>query len=160
MLRSEQKCAHFRSDLHVTQCSIQKRNVPISVLNGVLWDVEQVHSGICELGDLSSNELQRFYCLTVSQHGSSSNDHKSEWSIPHWDPPVIGKMNDQPNTVRSLYIAIIFLRIPHENTPLLAHNGEVWGVVRKYKSDRSFITVIVVLCALSYNIQSRHIESL
>ena len=35
---------------HITQCSIQKRNVHISVLNGALWDVEQVHSGICEIG--------------------------------------------------------------------------------------------------------------
>ena len=32
---------------------IQNRNAHISVLNGVLWDTEQVHSGICELGQLS-----------------------------------------------------------------------------------------------------------
>ena len=31
---------------------IQNRNVHISVLNGALWDMEQVHSGICELGQL------------------------------------------------------------------------------------------------------------
>ena len=35
---------------HISQCSIQNRNVHISVLNGALWDMEQVHSGICELG--------------------------------------------------------------------------------------------------------------
>ena len=34
---------------HIPQCSIQNRNVHISVLNGALWDMEQVHSGICEL---------------------------------------------------------------------------------------------------------------
>ena len=34
---------------HIPQCSIQNRNVQISVLNGALWDMEQVHSGICEL---------------------------------------------------------------------------------------------------------------
>ena len=33
ILHSEQKCAHF-------------------CLNGALWDMEQVHSGICELGQL------------------------------------------------------------------------------------------------------------
>ena len=31
---------------HIPQCSIQNRNVHISVLNGALWDMEQVHSGI------------------------------------------------------------------------------------------------------------------
>ena len=38
--------------LHFPQCSIQNRNVHISVLNGALWDMELVHSGICELGQL------------------------------------------------------------------------------------------------------------
>ena len=37
---------------HIPQCSIQNRNVHISVLNGALWDMEQVHSGICEFGEL------------------------------------------------------------------------------------------------------------
>ena len=37
---------------HIPQCSIQNRNVHISVLNGTLWDTEQVHSGVCELGQL------------------------------------------------------------------------------------------------------------
>ena len=35
---------------HIPQSSIQNRNVHISVLNGALWDMEQVHSGICEIG--------------------------------------------------------------------------------------------------------------
>ena len=38
--------------LHIPQFIIQKRNVHISVLNGVLWYMEQVHCGICELGQL------------------------------------------------------------------------------------------------------------
>ena len=29
---------------------MQNQNVHISVLNGALWDMEQEHSGICELG--------------------------------------------------------------------------------------------------------------
>ena len=33
---------------HIPQCSIQNRNVHISVLNGAFWDLEQVHSWICE----------------------------------------------------------------------------------------------------------------
>ena len=35
--------------LHIPQCSLQNRNAHISVLNGALWDMEQVHSGICEI---------------------------------------------------------------------------------------------------------------
>ena len=35
---------------HIPQCIIQNRNVHISVLNGALWDVGQVHCGICEKG--------------------------------------------------------------------------------------------------------------
>ena len=38
---------------HIPQCSIQNRNVHVSVLNGALWDMEQVHSGIYELGQLT-----------------------------------------------------------------------------------------------------------
>ena len=34
---------------YIPQCNIQNRNVHISVLNVALWDMEQVHSGICEI---------------------------------------------------------------------------------------------------------------
>ena len=47
-------CTNPRMHLiHISQCSIQNRNVHISVLKGALWDMEQVHSGICEIGLLS-----------------------------------------------------------------------------------------------------------
>ena len=39
---------------HILQCSIQNRNLHISVLNGALWDMEQLHFGICEIGLLPS----------------------------------------------------------------------------------------------------------
>ena len=35
---------------HIPQCTIQNRNVYISVLNGALWDMELLHCGICEWG--------------------------------------------------------------------------------------------------------------
>ena len=35
--------------LHIPQCTFQNRNVHISVLNGVLWDMEQVHCRVCEI---------------------------------------------------------------------------------------------------------------
>ena len=38
---------------HIPECSTQNRNVHISVLNGAFWDMEQVHSGICELGQMA-----------------------------------------------------------------------------------------------------------
>ena len=34
---------------HIPQCTIQNRNVHISVLNGALWDMGQVHCGISKL---------------------------------------------------------------------------------------------------------------
>ena len=37
---------------YIPQCIIQNRNVHISVLNGALWDMEQVHYEICELVQL------------------------------------------------------------------------------------------------------------
>ena len=37
---------------HILQCPIQNQNVHISVLNGALWDMEQVHYGICKLSQL------------------------------------------------------------------------------------------------------------
>ena len=36
--------------IHIPQCSIQNRDALISVLNGTLWELQLVHSGICELG--------------------------------------------------------------------------------------------------------------
>ena len=44
---------------HIPQCSIQNRNVHISVLSGTLWDMEQVHAGICESGLLCEICLQQ-----------------------------------------------------------------------------------------------------
>ena len=35
---------------HIPQCTIQNRNAHISVLNGVLWDMEQLHYRIYEVG--------------------------------------------------------------------------------------------------------------
>ena len=35
---------------HISQCTIQHRNVHISFQNGTLWDMGQVHCGICEIG--------------------------------------------------------------------------------------------------------------
>ena len=32
---------------YVPQCTIQNRNVHISVLNGALWDMGQMHHAIC-----------------------------------------------------------------------------------------------------------------
>ena len=37
---------------HVQQRTIQNSNIHISVLNGALWDLRQLHCGVCELGQL------------------------------------------------------------------------------------------------------------
>ena len=62
---------------HIPQCSIQNRNVHISVLNGALWDMEQVHSGICELGGLVS--MTWAWC-TYLQHNEAC--HSSSAANP------------------------------------------------------------------------------
>ena len=45
----------------------QNRNMHISVLNGALWDMEQAHSGICEIGQFPGAPV---YChgLTLSSN--------------------------------------------------------------------------------------------
>ena len=59
---------------HIPQCSIQNRNVHISVLNGALWDMEQVHSGICELGHTALPWLK--LCIN---HNFNSTDIVRPW---------------------------------------------------------------------------------
>ena len=44
---------------HIPQHTIQNRNVHISVLNGVLWDMGQVHWGICEIGQFYNSLIRR-----------------------------------------------------------------------------------------------------
>ena len=57
---------------HIPQCTIQNRNVHISVLNGTLWDTDQVHCGICEIGllQLKQNAFSKDldYKLTNLDH--------------------------------------------------------------------------------------------
>ena len=42
------KCEQILS--HISQDTIQNRNVHIFVLNGILWDMKQVPCGTCEIG--------------------------------------------------------------------------------------------------------------
>ena len=42
---------------HIQQCTIQNRNVYISVLNGAVWDMGQMHGGICAI-DLLGQDLE------------------------------------------------------------------------------------------------------
>ena len=35
---------------HISKCTIQNKTVHTFVLNDALWDMEQVHFGICEVG--------------------------------------------------------------------------------------------------------------
>ena len=41
---------------HISQCTIPNRNVQISVLKGVLWDMEQVYYGIREFALFNKTE--------------------------------------------------------------------------------------------------------
>ena len=46
---------------HIAQYPIQNRNVHISVLNGALWDTEQMCCAIFEIGLLTTPRLELFY---------------------------------------------------------------------------------------------------
>ena len=51
-------------DTWLATCSIQKRNLHISVLNEALWDMKQVHSAICELVQFGSRtKLDAHSCI-------------------------------------------------------------------------------------------------
>ena len=55
---------------HIPQCSIQNRNVHISVLNGALCDIEQVHSEICEIGlllfcNISNRGIYMYFIIAM-----------------------------------------------------------------------------------------------
>ena len=55
---------------HIPQYTIQNRNVHISVLNGVLWDVGQVPNEICVL---KSKGFQFFSLILDSSVGLSTS---------------------------------------------------------------------------------------
>ena len=56
--------------VHIQQCSIQNGDVYIYVLNGALWDMEQVHCGICEIG-LLCNRTMHTLCTFLFHNGAS-----------------------------------------------------------------------------------------
>ena len=60
---------------HIPQCTIQNRSVHISVPNSALWDIDQMHCGIYELGHLELGWLydQSFIGTT------GRNTVKSSW---------------------------------------------------------------------------------
>ena len=67
---------------YIPQYTIQNRNVHISVLNGALWDIEQVHFEICEKGP---------FHLPLKAHGPA-DDHSVldiEALVAHCTPLAI-----------------------------------------------------------------------
>ena len=50
---------------HIPQCSIQSGTV--TFLIGALWDLEQVHSDICELSQLNDVCVRTYHCDFQSQ---------------------------------------------------------------------------------------------
>ena len=58
---------------HIPQYTIHNRNVHITVVNGVLWDIGQVHCRICEIGPICGRE-----------DGSNVQDHiDNDWLLWH-----------------------------------------------------------------------------
>ena len=63
MLHSENKCVHFCSEW--SNVGFETGASHICVLNGALWDIEQVHSGICWL-----DQFTRGMVLFSAENGS------------------------------------------------------------------------------------------
>ena len=65
------------------QCTIQSKNAHISALNDALWDMKQVHCGICELGQLGTlwpdGRIRLFctwhYLIIMQTHLKTINIH-------------------------------------------------------------------------------------
>ena len=55
------------------QCFIHNRNVHISVLNEALWDMEKVHSWICEIGQLYQTPCKKFVTCRRKTHTGHGN---------------------------------------------------------------------------------------
>ena len=72
------ECANDWPYLHITQCIIQNRNVHISVLNGALWDMEQVHYGIYDIWYISSHAL---YTMSVFNNNCEIKCKSEIWFI-------------------------------------------------------------------------------
>ena len=81
---------------HIPQCTIQNRNVHISVLNSALWDMEQVHSGICELGQLCAVILV-FHHYFLPHHIQTTQPSSLGW-------PVIFYFEQHSYSVRSQFL--------------------------------------------------------
>ena len=90
--------------LHIPQCSIQNRNVNISILNGTLWDTEQVHYGICEIGLLP----------------------QCQWNKPgHYNDVIMGMMASQ---ITSLTIFTQpFIQAQIKENIKAPHHWPLWG---------------------------------
>ena len=77
------------------KCTIQNKNVHIYVLTGALWDMGQVHCGICEFGFIISTVVDRgginrhmagfghFFCLMTGSifHPFYNVCHGNRWTV-------------------------------------------------------------------------------
>ena len=72
---------HNSPQLHF---SLFNKHMCTSVMKGALWDMEQVHSGICELGQLVRNPRKRLCSFTLSQvvSGQVGSLH-NHWPTAH-----------------------------------------------------------------------------
>ena len=123
---------------HIPEYSIQNTNVHILVLNGAFWDIEQVHSGICESSLLTAWLLywgdvvfftivpwwnQRFSTKTLS--------HTHRWSaICYFWKPFLCIVND------SVMIFVSRLRV------------EIDYDIDYFK--RKFVCIIFYLCLIRW----------
>ena len=66
---------------HITQCTIQNRNMHVSVLTGALWDILRVHCRICEFVLLPKRDkyIGRSYFELSSFNSLRPSDAYMRW---------------------------------------------------------------------------------
>ena len=99
------------SALRIPQCSIQNRSVYISVLNGALWHMEEVHHGICEIG-----------LLPVKQHWKI-------WVLKYVRKNYITKIKG--STIKTCAYFMGYIRVGYFHMPIMimtSSNGNIFRV--------------------------------
>ena len=90
----------YKHLLHIPQCTIQNRNVHISVLNGALWDMAQVYYGICEISLLYGDALDRLHDAT----NLSQNNWNTFRDVTHLQMTIFIKIHESDNYFESLLL--------------------------------------------------------
>ena len=88
---------------HISQCSIQNRNEHISVLNGALWYLEQMHSRIYKLGQ---KDITNSTAVIGTEHQSEFKLKKTTHILPLWVNYAVNVLENTDHVTTALHCLI------------------------------------------------------